>query len=151
MKHLCDANPWLAMTVEIHPHHDSARRWMDELPDGDEAVFNRATQTSFLRLLTQPIASGYKPIPQSRAWKLSERLLGDDRIVWMPEPDGINDLWRQLSENPRPSPKLWMDAYLAAFAISAGCRMVTFDRAFKQFESKGLDLLLLSDRAAPSP
>jgi predicted nucleic acid-binding protein len=34
-----------------------------------------------------------------------------------------------------------MDAYLAAFALSAGCRMVTTDEAFRQFA--GLDLLLI--------
>jgi toxin-antitoxin system PIN domain toxin len=148
MKHLSDANPWLAMTVEIHPHHAAARHWMDELPDGDQALFNRATQTSFLRLLTQPIAPGYRPVTQSRAWKLYEKLLEDDRVLWVPEPEGIDTLWQQLSENSRPSPKLWMDAYLAAFAISEGCRMVTFDRGFKQFGPQGLDLLLLSGTTA---
>ncbi len=39
------------------------------------------------------------------------------------------------------SPKIWMDAYLAAFALAGGYQMVTTDAAFKQF--RGLDLLLL--------
>jgi predicted nucleic acid-binding protein len=34
-----------------------------------------------------------------------------------------------------------MDAYLAAFAVRAGCRMVTTDTAFRQFQ--GLDVLVL--------
>ena len=42
------------------------------------------------------------------------------------------------------SPKLWMDAYLAAFALAGGCRMVTTDAAFKQFA--GLDLELIGER-----
>ena len=150
MKNLSDANPWLAMTVEIHPHHDVAREWLDDLGPGDQALFNRVTQTSYLRLLTQPVAPGYEPVSQSRAWELYETLLEDDRVLWVPEPDGLTDLWRQLSENPRPSPKLWMDAYLAAFALSEGCRMVTFDKGFKQFEPNGLDLLLLSEKNEPS-
>ena len=41
----------------------------------------------------------------------------------------------------RSSPKLWMDAYLAAFAELSGMRFVTFDKAFRQFPK--LDLLLL--------
>lgn len=36
-----------------------------------------------------------------------------------------------------------MDAYLAAFAIAAGMRLVTFDSDFGQFESMGFDLILL--------
>ena len=39
------------------------------------------------------------------------------------------------------SPKLWMDAYLAAFAIAAKQQLVTTDKAFRQF--KDLDLLVL--------
>lgn len=37
-----------------------------------------------------------------------------------------------------------MDAYLAAFAMAGGYRMVTTDRAFRQFQ--GLDLVLLGDK-----
>lgn len=36
-----------------------------------------------------------------------------------------------------------MDAYLAAFAISAKLRFVTLDRDFKTYESHGLQLELL--------
>jgi predicted nucleic acid-binding protein len=39
------------------------------------------------------------------------------------------------------SPKLWMDAYLAAFALAGRYAMVTTDAAFRQF--RGLDLLIL--------
>jgi predicted nucleic acid-binding protein len=39
------------------------------------------------------------------------------------------------------SPKLWMDAYLAAFALAGRYSMVTTDAAFRQF--RGLDLLVL--------
>jgi predicted nucleic acid-binding protein len=37
-----------------------------------------------------------------------------------------------------------MDAYLAAFAVAASCRLVTTDSAFKQFAD--LDLLLVVAR-----
>jgi predicted nucleic acid-binding protein len=40
-----------------------------------------------------------------------------------------------------------MDAYLAAFALTGGYRMVTTDAAFKQF--RGLDLRLLGRPASP--
>ena len=31
------------------------------------------------------------------------------------------------------SPKLWQDAYLAAFAVAAGLSLVTFDQGFRKF------------------
>ncbi len=36
-----------------------------------------------------------------------------------------------------------MDAYLAAFAVSAGMRLVTFDKDFRKFVPHEPDLLLL--------
>jgi predicted nucleic acid-binding protein len=36
------------------------------------------------------------------------------------------------------------NVFLAAFAITGGLRMVTLDKDLRNFESHGLDLLLLS-------
>lgn len=60
------------------------------------------------------------------------------------EPDGLDDTWLKLSETHTPSPKIWMDAYLAAFAISGGIRLITLDKDFKNFEPMGLNVLLLT-------
>ena len=60
------------------------------------------------------------------------------------EPDGLDDIWLKLSETHTPSPKIWMDAYLAAFAISGGIRLVTLNKDFKNFEPMGLNVLLLT-------
>lgn len=70
-------------------------------------------------------------------------MIADDRIVLRSdEPAGLEAHWRTYAARESASPKLWMDAYLAAFAISDGYRMVTTDTAYRQFE--GLDLHLLS-------
>jgi len=42
----------------------------------------------------------------------------------------------------------WMDAYLAAFAVETGMRLVTFDRGFQKFVPLGLNLLLLGTASA---
>jgi predicted nucleic acid-binding protein len=42
-----------------------------------------------------------------------------------------------------------MDAYLAAFALGGGLRLVTFDRGFKAYARQGLRLLILSPTAQP--
>jgi predicted nucleic acid-binding protein len=41
----------------------------------------------------------------------------------------------------KASPKLWMDAYLGAFAMAGGYHLVTTDKAVKQFKGLGLQVL----------
>jgi predicted nucleic acid-binding protein len=60
---------------------------------------------------------------------------------WLGEPVGLEARWKRLCSGQRASPKLWMDAYLAAFAMEGGHRFVTTDKGFKQF--KGLSLVVL--------
>ncbi len=57
------------------------------------------------------------------------------------EPEGTRDLWLELAAIPSSSPKAWMDAYLAAFAIRAKLPFATFDADFQRFEPGGLSLL----------
>ena len=82
------------------------------------------------------------PLSNKAAWSVYEGFLGDDRISWVEEPNGLESHWKRLAACATTSPKLWMDAYLAAFAIAGDHGLVTTDQAFKQF--KGLNLLLLS-------
>lgn len=71
--------------------------------------------------------------------------LTDNRIFFRnEEPAGLERRWQELALRETASPKLWMDAYLAAFALAGGYRLVTTDRAFRQFT--GLDLILLEQR-----
>ena len=58
------------------------------------------------------------------------------------EPPGTLLLWHRLAAHDTASPKVWMDAYLAAFAIGGGLRMGTLDRDFKNFVPQGLALNL---------
>ena len=68
-------------------------------------------------------------------------LLADSRTTYLEEPPNLDLHWESLAVRETTSPKLWMDAYLAAFAITTGCGLVTFDTAFQQFD--GLDLKVL--------
>jgi len=87
-------------------------------------------------------AYGLPTLTNEEAWLFYQALFADARIAFADEPAGIEGQWRRLSGVATASPKLWMDAYLAAFAIAGGFQFVTFDRAFAQFQ--GLDLELLS-------
>lgn len=146
MTYLCDSNVWLALSLSGHVHHPTARRWLDGVEDAGSVLFCRATQQTFLRLLTNAAVLspyGRGPLTNTEAWDVYEALLSDDRIeLWHGEPAGIGARWKEFACRDVAAPKLWMDAYLAAFAVALGCRLVSDDAAFTQFD--GLDLLLLS-------
>jgi predicted nucleic acid-binding protein len=67
--------------------------------------------------------------------------MSDERFVFYAEPIDLEQHLRRYTASGRVSPKLWQDAYLAAFARAAKLRLVTFDGGFQQFE--GLHLTLL--------
>jgi toxin-antitoxin system PIN domain toxin len=141
---LVDSKVWLALTLSGHDQHESALNWLQGQAPDHEAVFCRATQQSVLRLLTtKAVLSpfGLPPLANAEAWQVMESFLADPRIGFAAEPAGLDSLWRSLAARQTASPKLWMDAYLAAFAIQGGYELVTLDRAFQAFD--GLDLTLL--------
>jgi predicted nucleic acid-binding protein len=74
------------------------------------------------------------------AWEVWDQLWADDRIAMLPEPDGLEPRLRLHSRLGSASPKVWADAYLVAFASTAGLKLVTFDRAL---ESGPVEVLVL--------
>jgi toxin-antitoxin system PIN domain toxin len=143
---LCDVNVWLALTLSGHAHAGAARRWFDQMAVPGSVLFCRVTQQAYLRLLTNAAVLapyGNPPLSNREAWAAYEALLADDRVMLRAdEPPGIEARWRELTLRDTASTKLWMDAYLAAFSIAAGYRMVTTDTAFGQFPR--LDLVLVA-------
>ena len=65
------------------------------------------------------------------------------------ELSGLEPLWWRLAGLTEPAPKRWLDADLAAFAISGSLRLISLDRDFQQFLKTGLDLELLQADAGP--
>jgi len=96
-------------------------------------------------LLTQKIALDYVPLSNRQALDTYQYLMEDEATAFAEEPEDLSEIWRRLADTDTPSPKIWMDAYLAAFAIASGMRFVTMDKDFRSFERDGLDLHLLSD------
>ena len=142
---LCDSNIWLALALSKHVHHTKAKRWFEAVDQARSVAFCRQTQQTVLRLLTHAAVLapyGNPPLSNREAWAVVEALMGDDRVVFVAqEPPGLDSRWTDFALGDAASPKLWMDAYLAAFAAAAGHRMVTTDAAFRQFD--GLELLVL--------
>jgi uncharacterized protein len=124
-----DVNVWLALVWSHHVHSERAREWFEGRFD-DQFFFCRVTQVSLLRLLTTAGVMGEDLLSMSEAWKIHDRLFDDSRIQFMTEPSDLGRRFRTMSAGSRSSPKVWSDAYLAAFAESAGLQLVSFDRAF---------------------
>jgi len=145
--YLFDTSAWLAATFEQHPFHGLARRALQQATPTQPAVFCRATEQSFLRLLsTVALAKTYGVAPLSNRDALAalDALQAMSQVAWREEPPGVYGLWRNLAASDSASPKVWMDAWLAAFAIAGALRMVTLDRDFTNFLPHGLDLMLLN-------
>lgn len=128
-----DVNVWLALLLEDHPHRPAALRWWDT-GEIEAIAFCRFTQIALLRLLTTSAAMGGRPLPMPDAWKAYDRLFDDERVLFMAEPSGIEPHFRRRSSLSAMSPKVWADAYLAAFARAANGVVVTFDQAFPSRE-----------------
>ena len=141
---LPDVNIWLALAISGHSHHMAARSWLDQQEDTASIFFCRTTQQGLLRLLTTvEVMAGYgmPSCSNIEAWDAMETLMADERISFAHEPADIEAAWKTYARRESSSPKLWMDAWLAAFALRSGLQMVTTDRAFSQF--KGLSLHLV--------
>ncbi|MEZ0366723.1 TA system VapC family ribonuclease toxin [Mycobacterium sp. pUA109] len=142
---LCDTNVWLALTLSAHTHHPAARAWLDTVDEPAAIHFCRATQQSFLRLLTNRTvlgAYGNAALTNAEAWSVYAALRADDRVTMTAqEPSGVEARWRTFAVRDSASPKVWMDAYLAAFAVSGGFELVTTDTAFRRYPGIALRVL----------
>jgi len=61
--------------------------------------------------------------------------LSDPRVSFAAEPADIETHWRVYTQSRSYSPRVWNDAYLAAFALAGGLELVTFDRGFTQYQN----------------
>ena len=142
---LVDTNVWLAHTFSKHPHHQAAISAILDATNHEPAVICRATEQSLLRLITTPaVLKLYSvALTNDEALGILDGLLAEPSVAFRDEPDGIATRWHQLARRRTSSPKVWMDAYLAAFAILAGLTLITLDADFKQYEVAGLKLQVL--------
>lgn len=144
---LPDINVWVALTLANHVHHPAATRWFTAQTEPTSITFCRVTQQGYLRLLSNERmmrAYGLSALTNTQAWNTYEKLRADFRITFSDEPDGVENTWREIGCRDTASTKLWIDAYLAAFALRAGFQIVTADKAFSQF--KGLKTQILKSK-----
>ncbi len=133
MRDLPDINVWLALAYEGHLHHESAQRWFEDT-GARGSVFSRVTQMGLLRLLTNRAVMREDVLGQTAAWRVYDQLSADERVYFLAEPPDLERMWRRLSRSKEPRTARWTDAYLAAFAVQAELRLVSFDRGFERLK-----------------
>jgi hypothetical protein len=132
-------NVWLALATTEHVHSAVARSWWEQ--ESGTIAFSRLTQLGFLRLVTTAAAMDGKPLAMAEAWRVYDRFYEDDRVTFVSEPAGAEKRFREKAAGKTASPKLWADAWVLAFAQSAGGVLVTLDKALGP---RGALCLLLS-------
>lgn len=131
--HLPDINVWLALAFDQHVHHAAATAWFNGLPAGQVCNFCRYTQLGLLRLSTNPKSNPIQTANMTEAWQVHDDLRKLPRVGFLPDPNGVEPQWRAFTQGAGYSHRVWNDAYLAAFALVAGCQVVTFDAGFTKF------------------
>ena len=134
MKRLSDVNILVALVAERCAQHAPVRRWVEGLPADDKVCISRPVQMGLVRLLCTEAVMGPDTLRLPQAWGVYARLLASGRFAFAFEPEGLDACWADFCLPFRQSPKIVMDAYLAAFAVAGGYKLVTLDRAFGQFE-----------------
>ncbi len=137
---LLDVNVLVALAVEEHIHYQSAMEyWKSEA--AETLAISRISMLGFLRILGSSAAMAGQPLSSQDAWRIYLKVHGDPSFRFVSEPELIEVVLERFVESQSFNSRSWTDAYLAAFAIAGGHRLVSFDSDFSKFE--GLDFLHL--------
>ena len=143
---LFDTNIWIAVVFKKHPFHRAAQQQLEQASPTQPAVFCRSTEQSFLRFATNDRLLKFYDVAStnnSAALAMLHQLQAMPQVRADEEPPGTTMLWHSLAATETPSPRVWMDAYLAAFAISGGLQFLTADKDFNAYQRHGLALTLV--------
>lgn len=131
MTDLPDVSVWIALVDERHVHHALAKRYWVQASKR-KIVFSRITMLGFLRLSTSHRVIP-NPLSAREAWEIYSQFLSLPFIHFLPDPPNTENFFRTLTLATSFPQRLWTDAYLAAFALASGCRLVSFDSDFQRF------------------
>ena len=143
MSDLPALNVWLALADPDHEHHLRAREYWDS-EAASSLAFCRITMLGLLRLLTNRKVMRNDPFTPEQAWLAYRSFLALPEVTFLPEPAAAESQMAAWTDVPQFAASRWTDAWLAAFAVSARFRLVSFDSDFGSF--RGLTFLHLSGK-----
>jgi uncharacterized protein len=120
------------------PQHGRYRNWLERTVNGGEAFgLVDASLIGFIRIVTKSRIYS-DPAPTASAVAFVSALVGSDASRWIgPNRSTWEAFHTIVGDDHRIKGSLVRDAWLAAIALSNGCRLATADRGFGRFE--GLD------------
>jgi uncharacterized protein len=124
-----DVNVWLALAYVKHVHNKVATEWYETLAASTLFVFCRHTQLGLFRLLSTEAVMKQDATSQARCWEIYDLWVNAGLAIVAQDPAGLEVVMRKQTIHGLASPKVWADAYLAAFAEAGNLTLVTFDRA----------------------
>ncbi len=119
--------------------HERYASWLADVVAGDdELALHDLPLVSFVRIVTNPRIVP-TAAPTVLALDFVARLRAARRARWLPAAPSSWQRMHELAADDRGiSGNLTPDAYLAALALTHGCRLATADRGFRRFP--GLDV-----------
>jgi toxin-antitoxin system PIN domain toxin len=128
-----DANLLLYAVNEDAPPHRRARKWLQAVLSGNEAVgFSWAVLLAFLRVSTKP-AVFPRPLTVDEALDLTAEWLEQPCSVVLHPGERHHTILRGLLEQTGTGGNLTSDAHLAALAIEHGAELCSCDADFSRF------------------
>ena len=131
MTDLLDVNLWLSLVDQRHLHHPVAQAYWSQNGTRHFA-FCRVTMLGLLRLITSHKAVA-NPKTHATAWSIYHEFKALPNIRFLSEPTHLETTFHSLTTEADLPNRMWTDAYLAAFAINSGSRLVSFDADFARF------------------
>lgn len=132
MADLLDVNVWLALSVGDHDHHDRALRYWHGSA-ADRFAFCRLTELALLRLISSRPLLGDRALGGAAAWQALRAWRASPAVTMLDEPPALDEILGAMGSKVDISGKHWTDAYLAAFAMASGSRLVSFDGDFGRY------------------
>src|SRR6478736_1898591 len=127
MKTLIDVNVVFAIVVERHVHHPIAWQWWESQAPGSVGLC-LPVRMGLLRLLTNARAMENSPVSPDLALAAWDAMEADERAFAIGNPTSASEAcFRKNVMGRLPTPNLWTDALLAAWAEATGCRLTSFD------------------------
>lgn len=136
-----DVNVLVALMHARHVHCGVAAAWMNQQEQAGSVGICRVVQMGVLRLLTRSSLMKDDVLTAEDFWRGWDRMLRDDRWVWVGEPEGLEAAWRQVTRGLVKGQCAETDTYLAGLVQAMDATLVTFDRGFRRFPGLRLELL----------
>jgi toxin-antitoxin system PIN domain toxin len=134
---LLDANILIGVFRPDDPDHNLLRRWLEgRLNQNLDVTFPPLVEVAFLRIVTNPRIFR-APAPLEEAMEFLEVIQESGVFRETPWTQGMRSQWWRWCQILSLRGDDVNDAYLAASAAGAGCRLVSRDRGFDCFP--GLD------------